>query len=468
MAKKNFDELSDKILELVGGAENVSHLSHCVTRLRFTVKDKSKVNDEELTKLAGVVGSQWLGEQYQVIIGADVDDVYDSVCKVGGFQKEAAIDENLDADLTKGFSLKKLGNRILAYMSPTMTAVIPLLMAACLTRTLATILGPGMLNLITAEGDLYYLLYNILYNAFFYFIPLMLGYSAANTLGMNPMYGLYIGAMIMVPDFLNLVGARESFSVFGLPAPVADYSGSFLPVVLGVWIMSYVYKFFNKYIPKSLKTVFVPFCTVLVMAPIMFVVCAPLGAYLGNLIGNFFVALSQSNVIVRVLGAVLLAVVMPYLILGGMHGPLVGFAIGTFMTNGVETFSLPIMTAYNFAVFGVALGAALKLKNPDSKSASFGYFLTGILGSVTEPSLYGVVMKYKGCMKALLIACAAVGLYVGILVPKYLALAGATIFTFWLPWAGGGTANLISGSILNIGAMLLAAALAYFVDYGEE
>ena len=417
MAKKNFDELSNKLLELVGGVDNVSHLSHCVTRLRFTVKDKSKVNDEDLKKLAGVVGSQWLGEQYQVIIGADVDDVYDSVCRLGGFQKEAAIDENLDGDLTKGFSLKKLGNRILAYMSPTMTAVIPLLMAACLTRTLATILGPGMLNLISAEGDLYHLLYNTLYNAFFYFIPLMLGYSAANTLGMNPMYGLYIGAMIMVPDFLNLVGTRETFSVFGLPAPVADYSGSFLPVVLGVWIMSYVYKFFNKYIPKSLKTVFVPFCTVLVMAPIMFAVCAPLGAYLGNLIGNFFVALSQSNVIIRVLGAVLLAVVMPYMILGGMHGPLVGFAIGTFMTNGVETFSLPIMTAYNFAVFGIALGAALKLKNPDSKSASFGYFLTGILGSVTEPSLYGVVMKYKGCMKALLIACAAVGLYVGILVP---------------------------------------------------
>ena len=468
MAKKNFDELSDKILELVGGAENVSHLSHCVTRLRFTVKDKSKVNDEELTKLAGVVGSQWLGEQYQVIIGADVDDVYDSVCKVGGFQKEAAIDENLDADLTKGFSLKKLGNRILAYMSPTMTAVIPLLMAACLTRTLATILGPGMLNLITAEGDLYYLLYNILYNAFFYFIPLMLGYSAANTLGMNPMYGLYIGAMIMVPDFLNLVGARESFSVFGLPAPVADYSGSFLPVVLGVWIMSYVYKFFNRYIPNNLKTVFVPFCTVLVMAPVMFLVCAPLGAYLGTLIGNIFIAFSQSNVIIRIIGAVLLAVLMPYMILGGMHGPLVGFAIGTFMANGVETFSLPIMTAYNFAVFGIALGASLKLKNPDSKSASFGYFLTGILGSVTEPSLYGVVMKYKGCMKALLFACVAVGLYVGILVPKYLALSGATIFTFWLPWAGGGTANLVSGSILNIGALVLGALFAYFVDYNEE
>ena len=468
MAKKNFEELAGKILELVGGVENVSRLSHCVTRLRFTVKDKAVVNDEELKKLPGVVGSQWLGEQYQVIIGADVDDVYESVRSLGGFEKEAQINENLDKDLNKGFSLKNIGNAILAYMSPTMTAVIPLLMAACLTRTLATILGPGMLNVISAEGDLYHLLYNILYNAFFYFIPLMLGYSAANTLGMNPMYGLYIGGMIMVPDFLNLVGVRDTFSVYGVPAPVADYSGSFLPVVIGVWVMSYVYKFFNKYIPKSLKTVFVPFCTVLVMALVMFVVCAPLGAYVGTAIGNFFVALSQSNVVVRVLGAVLLAVVMPYLILGGMHGPLVGFAIGTFMTNGVETFSLPIMTAYNFAVFGIALGAALKLKNPDSKSASFGYFLTGILGSVTEPSLYGVVMKYKGCMKALLFACAAVGLYVGVLVPKYLALSGATIFTFWLPWAGGGTANLISGSILNIGAMLLAAALAYFVDYGEE
>ena len=468
MAKKNFDGLSQKILELVGGAQNVSRLSHCVTRLRFTVKDKALVKDEELKKLSGVVGSQWLGEQYQVIIGADVDEVYENVRKRGGFEKEKAIDENLDGDLNEGFSLKKLGNRILAYMSPTMTAVIPLMMAACLAKTLAAILGPDMLKLISAEGDLYYLLNNIMYNAFFYFIPLVLGYSASNTLGLNPMYGLYIGGLIMVPDFLSLVGVRESFSVFGIPTPVADYSGSFLPVVLGVWIMSYVYKFFNKYIPKNLKTVFVPFCTVLVMAPVMFLLCAPLGSYLGTLIGNFFMALSQSNVIVRIIGAVLLAVLMPYMILGGMHGPLVGFAIGAFFANGVETFCLPIMTAYNFAVFGISLGAALKLKNPDNKSASFGYFLTGILGSVTEPSLYGVVVKYKGCMKALLIACAALGLYIGILVPKYYALAGATIFTFWLPWAGGGTANLISGSVLNLGALALAAALAYFVDYGEE
>ncbi|MGI6607886.1 MAG: PTS transporter subunit EIIC [Erysipelotrichaceae bacterium] len=468
MKKKNYDELANIIFELVGGVENISRLSHCVTRIRFTVKDKTKVIDDQVKALPVVVGSQWLGEQYQVIVGNEVDHIYDALCRIGDFQKEAIIDENLDRDLEKGFSFKKIGDAILAYMSPTMTAVIPILMAACLFKTLASILGPGMLNLISAESDLYLLLNGIMYNAFFYFISLFLGYSAANALGINPMYGIYIGALIIAPDYMNLVGVRESFSVFGISTPVANYSGSFLPVVLGVWMMSYVYKFFNKYIPKSLKIIFVPFLTVLVMTPVMFLVCAPLGSYLGNLFGNFFMALSESNVIVRVFGAMLLAIIMPYLILGGMHGPLVGFAIASFLANGVETFSLPIMTAYNFAVFGIALGAAIKLKKPENKSAAFGFYLTGILGSVTEPSLYGVVMKYKGCMKALLIACAAVGLYVGILVPKYYALSGATIFTFWIPWAGGGTANLISGSLLNLGAMVLAAILAYFVEYKEN
>ena len=404
-----------------------------------------------------------------MIVGTESENIYNVLCKVGDFTPEAAINENLDKSLTEkeGNILKRIGNAILGYVSPTMTAVIPMMMGACLCKTIDAILGPSMLEVISAESDVSIVL-NFLYNAFFYFIPLFLGYSAARTLNMNPIYGLYLGAMIMVPEFMALVGVRETISIFGIPAPVANYSASFLPVILGVWIMYYVHKGLNKIIPEVLKSIFVPLLVILIMAPVMFVVCAPLGTYVGNLVGNFFIMLSQSNIVLRIFGAVLLAVVMPYMVLCGMHGALLNFALMTFFANGFETFIMPIMMAYNFAVFGVALGAIIKLKKPENKTAVVGYFVSGILGSVTEPCLYGVILKYRQTMKALVAACAAAGLIVGIFTPIYYVMSSATIFTFWVPWVAGGISNLIGGLALMLGAFAVGTVAACFVKYEED
>lgn len=469
MAKKNYDGLAEALIHLVGGKENVSLFTHCVTRLRFTVKDNSLVDAEAVNGTKGVIGSQWLGEQFQVIVGTEVNAIYDAVCKAGGFQSMAAIHENLDADLRekKKFTPKNIGNRILAYISPTMTGVIPIMMGACMCKTIAALLGPDVLNVISSTGDLYILL-DFMYDAFFYFIPLFLGYSAAAALNISPMYGIYLGALIMAPDFMAMIGVRESFSVFGISAPVANYSASFLPVIVGVWIMSYLLRALNRVIPAVLKAVFVPLLTLVIMAPVMFVVCAPLGTYIGNVVGNFFIAMSQSNVAIRIFGAVLLSVLMPYMVLGGMHGALVTFAIMSFNQNGFENFLLPIMLAYNFAVFGVAFGAMLKLKKPENKTAVLGYFISGILGSITEPCLYGVIIKYRQTMKALAVASVAFGLVVGIFTPVYYAMTSATIFTFWVPWVIGGTANMVAGIAMMLTALFVGAVAACFVSYDEN
>lgn len=466
---KKYQDLSQQLIGLVGGKENVSKLTHCVTRLRFILKDKSLLREQEINKLRGVIGTQWLGEQFQVIVGTESDAIYDVVCRMWGFQPEKAIQENLDKKLTKRerFSPKHIGNAILGYLSPTMTAIIPMMMGACLCKTIAAILGPSMLNVISETGDLNTVL-NFLYNAFFYFIPMFLGYSAARTLNMNPIYGIYLGAMIIVPEFVAMVGERDTISIFGIHAPVANYSATFLPVILGVWIMYYLYKLLDKIIPQVLKSILIPLLVILIMTPVMFVVCAPLGTYVGNVVGNFFIMLSQSNVVLRIFGAVLLSVLMPYMILCGMHGALLNFAMMTFFANGYETFLMPVMMACNFAVFGVGLGAMIKLKKPENKAVVAGYFITGILGSVTEPCLYGVIMKYRQTMKALVAACVAMGLIIGILTPVYYVMSSATIFTFWVPWVQGGTGNLIAGLILMLGTMAVGAVTACLVKYDEE
>jgi len=272
----------------------------------------------------------------------------------------------------------------------------------------------------------------------------------------------------MVPDFIQLVGTRDVISVFGIPSPVADYSGSFLPVIIGVWIMSYIYKFLNRYIPATLKTILIPLITILVMTPVMFVICAPLGTYVGNVVSNIFTAVPQANIVIRIIGTIVLAIIMPYLVLGGMHGALLSFAIITYTQNGNESFLLPIMLAYNFAVFGVAFGAMLKLKKAENKTAVAGFFATGILGSVTEPCLYGVIIKYKGCIRALLIGSVAFGLFAGIFTPVYYAFSAATIFTFWVPWAGGSTLNLVYGIALMVIAFFGSAIPAYLNEYNED
>lgn len=466
---KNYDEVAGQILDLVGGKGNVTRFTHCVTRLRFTIKDRSLINEADLAKVPGVVGMQWLGEQYQVIVGTECEDYYNAVCRAGGFETTAAIDENLDSGkpVKKGFSFKKIGAAILGYLSPTMTGIIPMMIAACMCKTLAAILGPDMLGVISATGD-FYIVLNFMYNAFFYFIPLFLGYSAAKTLNMNPIYGIYLGALIIVPDFLNLVGVRETISIFGISAPVANYSASFLPVILGAVIMHYLVKGLNKVIPNVLKPVFVPTLAILVMAPVMFVVCAPLGAYIGNVVGNFFIALSEANIVLRTLGAILLAVLLPYMVLCGMHGALVNFAILTFVTNGSEAFLLPIMMAYNFAVFGVTLGAVFKLRKPENKTAAIGYFVSGILGSVTEPCLYGIIMKYRQTMKALLGASVVIGLIIGILSPVYYVITSATAYTFWIPWVQGGTLNTVYGVGLMLVALLAGFVATLPIKFTEE
>ncbi len=467
MAKKNA-EMSKQLIENIGGKDNILTFVHCTTRLRFTVKDKSVVNEVEVNNVKGVIGTQWLGEQYQVIVGAEVDDIYHTICSMYGFERKDSVDENLDEDLKKGFSLKKIGNAILAYTSPAMTGVIPIMMAVCMCKMFVSVFGSGMLGIIPDDSDLFFVL-NMMYNTFFYFMPVFLGYSAAKALNVNPVYGIFCGTVILVPDFVALVGIRESISVFGLPAPVAAYGQSFLPVIIGVWIMSYIIKLLNKFIPSVIKSIFVPFFTIVVMTVIMLCVCAPIGSWLGTILGNFFIMFAEANVVLRVAGGILLAVLMPYMVLGGMHGVLVNFAIMTWSTNGFETFTLPIMFAYNFAVFGMALGAMLKVKKAETRATMSTYFLSGILGSVTEPILFGITVKYKKALKSLMIVCALIGLYVGLFTPVYYNMSSATIFTFFIPYTSGTTVNLVSGVVLTAIAFFGAALTSYImVDYGED
>ena len=275
------------MLAAVGGAENVTNLIHCVTRLRFSLKDESIPEIDEIKKIAGVIGAQWGGGQFQVIIGQNVTKVYDEVMKLG-VAGGGSIDID-EGDVKKfEWTPKNVGSAILNHLSKTMVAMLPIMMGGSFFRVIATMADPLMLNLWAEDSQIYQLFYTWMYDAAFYFMPIYLGYSAAGQLGCSTMLGMFMGGILICPDLVALAQAGEvtSMSVMGISAPVASYAKTVLPIILRMPVLAQVEKLMKKIVPDMLSTVFVPFLTMLVMTPVTYCLLAPLGNRLGDLVGT--------------------------------------------------------------------------------------------------------------------------------------------------------------------------------------
>lgn len=446
-------QIAQEILEKVGGKGNVTNVVHCMTRLRFDLKDASIAKEEEIKKIDGVMGVVTSGGQFQVVIGQNVPKVYKEICKLGEFKEAAAIDENLDAS-TEGFSVKKVLTGVLSYLSGTMATLIPGFMAAALFKTLAVVLGPDMLKVITVESDLY-VLFTFLYDAFFYFLPIMLGYSAAKKLNASPVLGMFLGAVIISPTFISMIGVKEAFTVFGINAPLNNYSSTILPMLIGVGVMAAVEKGVRKIMPDMLSTVFTPFLTILVMTPLMFCAIAPIGGWLGTALSSGLIALATKGGFV---GVAVIAALWEFLVMTGMHQAVIMFAIINLFSGNPDTCILLAGNIATFATYGVALGAAIKIKEKKDKSLALGYFVSGFFGGIAEPTLYGICMRYKKPFIAL-----AGSAFVGGALAKILGvsvhLLGATNFLTVLGFVQGGSSNMISGCIAMVVTFVLAVVL---------
>ena len=461
MALSN-EQIAKTVLEAVGGKNNVTFVTHCMTRIRFNLKDMAIPDQEAMKELKGVLGVVVSGGQFQVVIGQNVPKVYAALCAEAGIAQQDAIDENLDGPREK-LTLKRAGSNILNYMAACMTPMIPAMMAAALFRTIQVAIGPDMLGLVTAESN-FYMLCDFVYNAFFYFLPVYLGYTASKKLNLNPVMGMLAACLLIVPGFVGLADAGASFSVYGIPCIVNNYSQSILPIVLTVWVMSYVDRFFRKVIPDILSTIFVPFLTMVVIVPVELCLLAPIGSVAGDFIGNGLLAFGNVG---GFLAIAVVAAVWEFLVMSGMHTVLIVFGISSMMTNGVDNFVLTAGGYATWAAFGMALGAFLRLRDKEEKSLALGYFVSGILGGVTEPVLYGIGFKFKKPFIAMAIGGFCGGLYAGLMhVGTY--VMGATNFLSVLGYVGGGTANMIHGCVGAVIALGVSAALTYFIGFTEQ
>lgn len=460
MEKQNFRTTAEDILKAVGGSDNIVSATHCMTRLRLNLVDEQKANDEAVKAIKGVIGVNHQSGQYQVIIGQTVDKVYAEFAGLIGnkIQIQAA-----DSDTPKKkLTVKETFSRVLDYLSGSMTPLIPAMITAAMFKTIQVILGPDLFNLIGTKSDIYQLC-GFLYSAFFYFLPIFLGFTAAKKLGASQVMGLYVGAMLLVPELVQL--AEKSFKVYGfIPTTIHDYSQSVIPVVLSVWVMSYVEKFFKRIVPAVLSTIFVPFLTMIVMTPLVLALLAPIGNIFGQWIGDGLISFGNIGGFVAV---AVVAALWELLVMTGMHMVLITFALTALMTNGVDNFVMVAAVLATWATFGLSLGAALRIRDKEEKALTFGYVISGIVGGVTEPTIYGVMLKYKRTIAALIVGGGFAGAYAG-LTHVGMYVAGASNFLSVVGYFAGGRINIVNGFIATAIAFFGTAALTYFFGFRDD
>lgn len=397
----DYKKLAKDILENVGGNENITGLTHCATRLRFTLVDESRVNMNELKSLNEVLGAVNSGGQFQVIIGSEVPKVFNSLEEIMKFTEN-------NVEFKKD---QKLLDKIISVISGIFTPILPVITAAGMIKAVLSLL---VVFKVVSKLDMNYQILNFIGDAGFYFLPIFLGASAAKQFKCNQYLGMLIGGILLHPTFVTMVTtAKETnkgIAFFGIPIILASYSSSVIPIILSVWLMSYVEKFADKISHKSVKFFTVPLITALITGIVALIVLGPIGAIIGNWLGAFFKWLETFGgwVVPTIVG-----IVSPFLVMTGTHYGLVSIGINNRMTIGYDTVVQPGMLASNVSQGGAALAIALKTKDIDKKALASSAGLTAVFG-ITEPALYGITLQNKAAMIGTMISGGIAGFFMGV------------------------------------------------------
>lgn len=457
-------KIAQEVLASVGGKDNVTFVTHCITRLRFNLKDESVVNEDEIKKISGVIGVTRSAGQFHVIIGQNVPKVYARVCEIGGFKTEKTVNENLDVPNEK-MTMKSMLAKVMDIVSGSITPLIPIMMGAAMFKMIVAVFG-DMLGWIVA-GSNAYVLCTFVGDAGFYFMPVFLGYSAAKKMGASPMIGLLLGAILIHPTFVGMVGSEVPFDIYGISVTPTSYASTVLPMILTVAALVWVEKLLKKIIPDMLSTVFVPFLSLVIMLPIMFCICAPIGGWVGNALCDALLALGEIPV-VGLLVIALIGGLWEFLVMTGMHQVFITNMVIVFFSVGFEGVVSPGATMASMAVSGMLLGALLRIKDKDERSLTISYLISAFIGGITEPGLYGTGLKFKRPFLGLFCGGFAGGLYCAIMGVKSYALVPVASFLALTGFAGGPQGNFAQGIIGGVIAIAVAAVVTYFTGFEKD
>lgn len=459
MKKDKARQIAKEVLEQVGGKDNVSKVLHCQTRLRFNLKDESVVVDEKIEEIKGVLGIVRAGGQIQIVVGPEVKDVYSELCDLANFENK---DVNPVAKQKEKITFKSIGNGILDAISGCMGPAIPAIVASAFFKMLVAILGPDLLNVIQEGNDLYTLL-TFVGDAAFYFFPVIVGYTSAKKFNLNPVLGILMGAILIHPTFVGLIG--KPFTVYGIPCNVQSYASSIVPIILSNWIMSYVARFFDRVVPGAIRSVFSPAFTIAVMLPIALCVFGPAGAFIGKyVVGGLF----SLEGVAGFIGIGLIAALYPVLVMTGMHMVLITALFQVFATKGFDGFAAVAVSVSSFSIMGVGIGAFFRLKNKEQKALALSYGITAIVAGTSEPTIYGICTKYKKPFIGLLAGGFIGGAYAGLTGVIDATLVPSSNVFAALCFLGKSQANVVNGIIACVIAFVSTALLVYFFGFDKN
>lgn len=444
----NYQELGNKILELVGGKENVTGLTHCATRLRFNLKDESKAQTEVLKSTPGVMGVVKNAGQYQVIIGNDVNHVYKPIIEQCNLKSETDSKEDT----------RSIGAKFIDTITGIFTPVLPAITAAGMLKAVMSLLVA--FKLIDTTGSTYQVI-NFMADAAFYFLPFLLANSAAKKFNCNAYMAMMIAGILLHPNFVSMVNtskeAGEAIKFFMLPVYNASYSSSVIPIILTVWVMSYIEPFSDKISPKAIKFFTKPLITTLITGTLALCILGPIGYVVANWIA---LAVNMLNTYVNWLVPMLLGGLFPLFVMTGTHYGLIPIGINNRMTTGFDTIIYPANLASNIAQGAATLAVSFKTKNSEIKQLATSAGITAVCG-ITEPALYGVNMRFKTPLISAVIGGACGGLFMGIFNVKNYGGGSPGLMTLPGYLGGTGFADLIYACI----GVVIAFVISFIVSF---
>lgn len=401
--------LAQRILDAMGGADNISFACHCATRLRLTIVDEGEVDQATCEAIPDVLGFVKNNNEYHIIIGPNVPAVFREFAALGPFTAGDPVDDPQTAALDKKNHeaapqkptnwFLKISDFIAGSVLPALPIIVAGGMISCLLVVCTTFFG------ISNETGTYKIL-NAIYTAAFYFLPIWVGHNAAAKLKCEPMLGALLGGILVCGDINNVAG----LDFLGIPVAQAGYNGGVIPVLLGVTFMSFIYKPLDKVIPQEIKFFAVPLLTMAITAPVTLVALGPLGNWAGALLGE---ALGWLNDTLGWLSVGVLGAIFALTLFTGTGYGLYAFVITGFATNGFEAFVQPAGLAANLAVGGAALAVFTMLKDKEEKGAALSAGLTAVFG-ITEPAVFGVLGRYRRPFIGQIIGGGIAGLFAGI------------------------------------------------------
>ena len=432
------DSLASQIITAIGGPENVRSLTHCATRLRFELVDASKVDQTSLEHMQGVLGAvPQSGDRFQVVIGGGVATVYENIMhlpEMAGVGGASASDDGQksNADVKAEARSKARGkvawlDSFFEYLSDSFRPILGVLLGASIIIALVNLLIS--LNVIpNDEVSAGWIFVKAIWKGVFYFLPIMVAYNASKKLKVDPWLGGAIMAMLMTPQFTGLMDAKTTTcvenaalgtkscmaNIFGLPMALSDYSGNvFVPLLMAA-VLALVYHGLKRIIPESVQLVFVPFFCMIIVGALTAFIIGPIGVWVGNGLG---VGLAWMNTHAPFIFAIIIPMLYPFLVPLGLHWPLNALMLMNIQTLGYDFIQGP-MGVWNFACFGATAGVlflAVRDKDKDMRQTALGALAAGLLGGVSEPSLYGIHLRYKLIYKRMLVGCGLGGVVIAIL-----------------------------------------------------